>query len=69
MKRKKREWLGWRGEGGIDAVVASYNSKHMNVQEHKRQRIIIIEETRIYWKDVRLEGKARDIWNGMRKKV
>jgi hypothetical protein len=35
----------------------------------KRQRIIIIEETRIYWKDVRLEGKARDIWNGMRKKV
>lgn len=33
MKRKKREWL---GGGGIDAVVASYNSKHMNVQEHKK---------------------------------
>ena len=36
MKRKKREWLGWRGGGGVDAVVASYNSKHMNVQEHKK---------------------------------
>lgn len=24
------------GGGGIDAVVASYNSKHMNVQEHKK---------------------------------
>ena len=36
MKRKKREWLGWRGEGGIDSVVASYNFKHMNVQEHKK---------------------------------
>lgn len=23
-------------EGGIDAVVASYNSKHMNVHEHKK---------------------------------
>lgn len=35
MKRKKGS--GWGGgEGGIDAVVASYNSKHMNVQEHKK---------------------------------
>ena len=25
-----------RGVGGVDAVVASYNSKHMNVQEHKK---------------------------------
>ena len=59
-------------EGGRVALTRSWlpiipnTGMCMNI---KRQRIIIIEETRIYWKDVRLEGKARDIWNGMRKKV
>lgn len=36
MKRKKGSGWGGGGEGGIDAVVASYNSKHMNVHEHKK---------------------------------
>ncbi|WP_320972527.1 hypothetical protein [Enterocloster bolteae] len=35
-EKEKKGVVGVEGEGGIDAVVASYNSKHMNVQEHKK---------------------------------
>ena len=35
-KCNEKEKKGVVGGGGIDAVVASYNSKHMNVQEHKK---------------------------------
>lgn len=32
---KEKKGVVWGG-GVINAVVASYNSKHMNVQEHKK---------------------------------
>ncbi len=35
-EKEKKGVVGVEGGGGIDAVVASYNFKHMNVQEHKK---------------------------------